>query len=81
VIAEHGGGILYDRCQPQTLATALIDLMRDCSMRASLGRQAQEVIRRFFRWEPFIEQALGLPVENYAGAVGYAPPEPASVRA
>lgn len=76
VIAADGGGVRFDRERPGSLAAQLNHLANDPPYRAALGRQAQYIASRQFRWEPVIaalpgaEPAPGEPDTSGAALAG-----------
>ncbi len=59
VIEEHGGGFVYDRGDPRTLAEVFTRLATVPELVASMGRQASCVARALFRWDAILH-ALGV---------------------
>jgi glycosyltransferase involved in cell wall biosynthesis len=54
-VVREGGGLLYDRCQPGSLAEVLNELLSRPHLAAELGQQACALARQRFRWEPCLD--------------------------
>lgn len=64
VIAQFGGGILYDRTQPDALVAAMENLARDHNHRRSLGAEAAGVAQRLAGWQHHVRCILNTDVSR-----------------
>ncbi len=58
VIEQAGGGLLYDRNQPGSLAQCMNQLVRSPELLRTLGQQARRIAQHQFRWDRVLERIL-----------------------
>ncbi len=56
IVADHGGGRVYDRRRPGALARVLSELSGDRAASETLGREAGALARRLFHWDGCMER-------------------------
>ncbi|HUX68205.1 MAG TPA: glycosyltransferase family 4 protein [Terriglobales bacterium] len=66
-VVEGETGLLVDPLSPAAVADALQRLLADAALRARLGRQGRERVRRQFHWEAAADQVRRLHLDLLAG--------------
>jgi glycosyltransferase involved in cell wall biosynthesis len=67
-VADHGGGVLYDRQRNGALAACVNELIRHPQSRAALGDQGREVALRHLHWDTCANLVIGDVAKQTVGA-------------
>jgi glycosyltransferase involved in cell wall biosynthesis len=60
IIGRNGGGITYQPCSAEQLAKAMLQLMRDVSLREKLGREGRQNFEAYYRIEDYARKLRAL---------------------